>query len=323
MHMTSPSRTIPPVSLSTVTHVHAGNSLFELLQLLELWTPQTAFLKAAKVCTTLHHLPGGAARTTKLTGWELGMPLVLQSFAEVLGSTKLIAALDALEGPYQSQYHVLAKSFGVCSLKRCFWCGELLYLRSACLACGEPQHCKTLHLHADATKSIYNDDKIAHLYTKLSSSYMMPDTNLHPSTPAKIDFEMLEDARKRAITVGITYLDKCGRDDKVFKEFGGDIMFLFRNLVHTAGGSSIYSCNFVLENGTTICLHAACYLHSLVTRWTAQHMRLSNEIEMEEILNIVEALHVLAQLGIKDHVTVPPPGEIMEILTVSDHPIAI
>jgi len=52
-------------------------------------------------------------------------------------------------------------------------------------------------------------------------------------------------------------------------------------------------------------------------------MRLSNEIEMEEILNIVEALHVLAQLGIKDHVTVPPPGEIMEILTVSDHPIAI
>jgi hypothetical protein len=48
---------------------------------------------------------------------------------------------------------------------------------------------------------------------------------------------------------------------------------------------------------------------------------MNNEIEMEEILNIVEALHTLAQLGIESDDSLPLAKEISTMLTTVEHPI--
>ena len=297
-----------PLRFAAATNVHAGVSLFELLQLLELWTPQLAFAKVAGACTTLHQ-----STSVPLTGWELGVPLLLRRFADVVGSTNLIGALEALEGPYRSQYRVISECFSLGSLRRhksvvgskCMQCASILHLRSACLACGNSSYCKKL-------RSV--------LASSWPKNYSFPARS--PYTLVRPDLRLMEAARQKAITDGIIYLSKCGSDKKVFDKFGGDIIFLFRNLVHSAGGNAIQSYNFTLHDGTQISLSIAGYLHVLIKRWIEQHAHLSSEVEMEKILNAVEAIHVLTQLNIDDADSIPSPKEMMIKLTQINHPIA-
>jgi hypothetical protein len=68
-------------------------------------------------------------------------------------------------------------------------------------------------------------------------------------------------------------------------------------------------------------LAAAGCLIDLVQRWMADHVRDSYAMEMEEILNIVEALHAIQQLGIDAASSVPPAAEILAKLTTTEHPI--
>lgn len=63
------------------------------------------------------------------------------------------------------------------------------------------------------------------------------------------------------------------------------------------------------------------HLHSLIRHWMAQHIRISTEMELERILNMVEALHVLTQLGISDSDSLPSLQQMMETLTSFAHPI--
>merc|ERR1711871_1396004 len=51
------------------------------------------------------------------------------------------------------------------------------------------------------------------------------------------------------------------------------------------------------------------------------HVQGSYEMEMEEILNIVEALHAIEQLGIDAASSIPPATEILARLTTIEHPI--
>mmetsp|Transcript_32212 Transcript_32212/g.99649 ORF Transcript_32212/g.99649 Transcript_32212/m.99649 type:complete len:333 (-) Transcript_32212:1126-2124(-) len=283
------AHTIIPVFAAS-TRVHSGVSVFEVLQLLELWISQPKLVQAVESCLALHYLPGGDARKSPLTGWELGTPLVLQRFADLLGPTRVITVLEALEGPFQTEYRVIAASFGVSSLKYCSQCGAWLYLRSACLACGFS--CA----HQDLQNNI--------LLVEPDSSAV----NYH------VDWDLLEQARQRVIISSIDYLDKCTHDAGVFDMFGGDIIFLFRNLVQYAGGKSIQTCHFLLRDSGTLSSKLANHLHSLIKNWIEQNISMSIEIEMEEILNTVEALHVLAQLDITDD-NIPPPKQIAQRLT--------
>ena len=313
-------------NFAAATHVHKGVSLFNLLQLLQLWTPHHVFSKVTKICTLLHQLPGSDdARKMPLTGWELGVPLLLRNLAGVLGPTQLIAALEALEGPYSSQYRILSESFGVCLLvghktaveSKCKECGSILYLRCACLACGQALHCKDLQLIPAPVPSCIQRENLR----CFQEQNLRCSTQQQMSTPVVRDLDLLENARKERILAGVSYLARCGSDEATFDKFGGDIIFLFRNLVHSAGGSAIQSHNFDMEDSTEVSTHIAGHLHSLIRHWMAQHIRISTEMELERILNMVEALHVLTQLGISDSDSLPSLQQMMETLTSFAHPI--
>jgi hypothetical protein len=239
-------------------------------------------------CLALHYLPGSATRIYSLAGWELGTPLLLRKMSDLLGRRRVIAALEALEGRFCTKYKIIAASFGVCYLKCCQQCGAWLYLRSACLVCGFPcAHNDLQDLTDRSILEIRNDNALSD----------------------RVNLELLEQARKQVIVSSIAYLEKCTHEKAVFNYFGGDIIFLFRNLVQYAGR------NFTTYDGTKLHFKLAACLHSLINRWIAQHTNTSAEIEMEEILNTIEALHVFAQLGINEGNTIPTPNEISHKLT--------
>jgi hypothetical protein len=303
-------RSLLVTSFEAATRVHSGVSLLDLFQLLELWISWTDLTKAVRACIGLHYIPGGSARARPLAGWELGTVLILRSVADVIGGTQLIDALDALEGPQRTQYRALARGFGVCFLSRdtpvpaledtCTYCGGLRYMRSACLSCGLPHNVE--------------------VSTPINSS--LP----HKGHFSRADDTILEHARLNAIAAGIAYIDKCGHEHNTFKEFGGDIIFLFRNLVHSAGLNgqiSEVASQPSRRDEVRMSLQAACSFARLIQRWTTEHVRMNNEIEMEEILNIVEALHTLAQLGIESDDSLPLAKEISTMLTTVEHPICV
>jgi|TARA_B100000482_G_scaffold176174_1_gene145797 hypothetical protein len=301
-------------SFETATRVHSGNSILNLLQLLEIWTPRIKFNKAVLACTALHYIPGDLSRVSPLNGWEFGTVLVLRNIAEAIGRTQLIAALEALEGPRGTQHRVLARGFGVCFLScsglsntalptvedLCSSCGGLRYLRSACLACGKSHELEIPRISHEPLKNEFD--------------------------LKKPQVKILEVSRRDAIQAGIAYIEKCGQERKTFKEFGGDMIFLFRNLVHTAGlNGEIYeiASESACEADVRMSLQAASCFVELLARWTTEHIRMNNEMEMDEILNTVEALHTLAQLGIENDDQLPNAKEISCILTTFKHPIVL
>jgi hypothetical protein len=173
-------------------------------------------------------------------------------------------------------------------------------MRSACLSCGLPHNVE--------------------VSTPINSS--LP----HKGHFSRADDTILEHARLNAIAAGIAYIDKCGHEHNTFKEFGGDIIFLFRNLVHSAGLNgqiSEVASQPSRRDEVRMSLQAACSFARLIQRWTTEHVRMNNEIEMEEILNIVEALHTLAQLGIESDDSLPLAKEISTMLTTVEHPICV
>lgn len=178
-------------------------------------------------------------------------------------------------------------------------CGGLRYLRSACLSCGLPHN---LEFPMLVKLSLPNEDDFI-----------------------QADATVLEHARLNAIAAGIVYIDTCGHEHNIFKEFGGDIIFLFRNLVHSAGLNGHISEEVASlpsrRDEIQMSLQAARSFAGLIQRWTTEHVRMNNEIEMEEILNIVEALHALAQLGIENDDSLPLATEISAMLTTLEHPI--
>ena len=310
----SRSRGLLMTSFETATRVHSGNSILNLLQLLEIWTPRIKFNKAVLACTALHYIPGDLSRVSPLNGWEFGTVLVLRNIAEAIGRTQLIAALEALEGPRGTQHRVLARGFGVCFLScsglsntalptvedLCSSCGGLRYLRSACLACGKSHELEIPRISHEPLKNEFD--------------------------LKKPQVKILEVSRRDAIQAGIAYIEKCGQERKTFKEFGGDMIFLFRNLVHTAGlNGEIYeiASESACEADVRMSLQAASCFVELLARWTTEHIRMNNEMEMDEILNTVEALHTLAQLGIENDDQLPNAKEISCILTTFKHPIVL
>lgn len=127
----------------------------------------------------------------------------------------------------------------------------------------------------------------------------------------------LEIARTEAIQAGIYYINSHGHNRKTFQKFGGDIIFLLRNLVHSVGLDGDSTCRV----NTEASLEAADCFVSLLRRWLAEFAQTSCEMEMEEILNLVEALHTLDQLGIKGDTDLPTKAEVVAKLTTINHPI--
>jgi len=134
---------------------------------------------------------------------------------------------------------------------------------------------------------------------------------------------VLEHARLEAIKAGITFISACGRDAKVFENYGGDMIFLLRNLAHSVGLDGVSDTEVIsLETGNVAASHqAAESFVDLLKCWMADYAQPSSEMEMEEILNIVEALHTVDQLGIKTNAFLPKPTEVLARLTAIEHPI--
>mmetsp|Transcript_10099 Transcript_10099/g.32996 ORF Transcript_10099/g.32996 Transcript_10099/m.32996 type:complete len:493 (-) Transcript_10099:563-2041(-) len=122
----------------------------------------------------------------------------------------------------------------------------------------------------------------------------------------------------------------CASNKSTFKEYGGDMIFLLRNVVHTAGlflrgGKKNFKQDFDVVTGdskshdaaddfhTALLCQAAQMLSDMMHRWI-QDISLS-EVEMHDILNIVEAMHVFKQLHIADARGVPPVKSIISCLT--------
>jgi len=104
----------------------------------------------------------------------------------------------------------------------------------------------------------------------------------------------------------VARLHECASSKSVLKEFGGDIIFLMRNVVHTVGlfFESASANDGIANDGIqdhrdfhVVLLHQAVQMLSdLMHRWI-QNVSLC-ELEMHDILNIVEAMQVLNQLDI-------------------------
>mmetsp|Transcript_3775 Transcript_3775/g.11170 ORF Transcript_3775/g.11170 Transcript_3775/m.11170 type:complete len:661 (-) Transcript_3775:184-2166(-) len=296
------------------TCVHSGISLLNIFQFLELWTLHEIFAKVVHASVSLLHVPGGSARLEPLTGWELGTVLLLKYIANEIGGDEILNAIEALEGPQSAQHFSLASGFGASFLKCsrnetvpcprhedvCTSCGKLRYLRSACLSCGAPHLLECNLMRVNAVFPIAN--------------CLQPDTTI-------------EDARLNAISAGISYIASCGVERNTFTKFGGDIIFLVRNLVHTVGLTGHKSRPNTKKRELThrsnlqMGLAAADCFIDLVQRWMDDHVQGSYEMEMEEILNIVEALHAIEQLGIDTASSIPPATEILARLTTIEHPI--
>jgi hypothetical protein len=285
------------------TFVHSGISVFNICQLLELWTLHEIFAKVVRACVSLHYVPGGSARLEPPTGRELGTVLLLKNIANEIGGDKILSAIEALEGSQSVEHFSLASGFGVRFLQPaqdvCISCGGLRYLRSACMSCGAPHLLECRLMRVDVSSP--------------NKNYFRSDSTL-------------DDARLKSISIGITYVNSCGSERNTFSKFGGDVVFLVRNLVHTVGlngdvsRKKIEKIDLIARNDLRMSLAAAECLIDLVQRWMADHLRGSNEMEMEEILNIVEALHAIVQLGI-DATSLPPAAEILAKLTTIEHPI--
>lgn len=139
----------------------------------------------------------------------------------------------------------------------------------------------------------------------------------------QLDNSVLEHTRFEAIKAGISYISACGHDPDLFGSYGGDMIFLLRNLAHSVGlgGVSETEANSTQTGNLAASLQAAECFVDLLQSWMAEYAQPSYEMEMEEILNIVEALHAVDQLGIKTDGSLPTPTEILAKLTTVKHPI--
>mmetsp|Transcript_8768 Transcript_8768/g.12188 ORF Transcript_8768/g.12188 Transcript_8768/m.12188 type:complete len:620 (+) Transcript_8768:3-1862(+) len=276
-------------------------SLFELLQLLELWSDKTeSFANLKHIRTDID--------TTKSSRWNLFAAASILELSQSIDQTTLLSALQALACK-NNEYSRICRGFGTqCmtdsqsnALHNCNSCGFACGMRTVCLRCHEIRQ-------FDA-----NIDQ------------EMPSTvQLHQIPPSLIDnLELLEQERYRAISAGIGYFCECARNKAVYEIFGGDLMFLLRNLLQTVGlgkaavnlddqekkyPQSMNRSKFPISTLEQI----AQVLHDACTKWLAE--ALSSDLELNQILDAVEALHVLQDFGIESGSVVPKVPKIMEVL---------
>ncbi len=120
----------------------------------------------------------------------------------------------------------------------------------------------------------------------------------------------------------MAHVYECASNKSVFKEYGGDLLFLMRNVVHTVGFFLRNSEDYRSAQGTSddirddnmvLLRQASQMLSDLMQRWI--HEVSLCDMEMHDILNIVEAMHVFKQLQIADDNSVPSVQAIISCLT--------
>ncbi len=119
---------------------------------------------------------------------------------------------------------------------------------------------------------------------------------------------------------------ECASNKSVFKEYGGDLIFLLRNVVQTVGlclcdnqNSNVTqgTSDAILDDNVTLLRQAAKLLSDFIHQWI--HDVSLSEVEMHDILNIVEAMYVLNQLQIADESSVPSDPAIILCFTQKLH----
>jgi hypothetical protein len=101
----------------------------------------------------------------------------------------------------------------------------------------------------------------------------------------KGDIDLLK-LRAGAVKRGINYFRTCISEPGVFEEYGGDILFLTRNLAVAVPEEFREETNQLLDQ--------------TARRWMREHPHLSDDTDMAAILTTIEALHALKQLGYCD-----------------------
>ena len=119
----------------------------------------------------------------------------------------------------------------------------------------------------------------------------------------KGDIDILK-LRAGAVKRGINYFRTCISEPGVFEEYGGDILFLTRNLAVAVPQEFREETNQLLDQ--------------TARRWMREHPHLSDDTDMAAILTTIEALHALKQLGYCDGKAGDDPAAEAEAAAVAE-----
>lgn len=274
------SRVVPELGCNAL-------KLLDVLRLLELWAPSREhFLLATQAFLCLDRLETSC-------GQELDIAVACRHASDICGEDLFRQVCG-----FASRLQAVARGLG--TIASCLHCGFSKGLRNVCIHCARPDADVGESLKSQHVTMRSKDTVVCKrfCFRRVASNY----SGVSPKLSLKQPSRFLDSRSLRAVTAGLLYLHQCSKDAAIFVEFGGDIMFLMRNIVHTAA---------IVEN-CELAFMAARFLHDLILCW----MKTATEFqEMDEILNAVEALHVLWQLDIDSIADVPEAAEIVRILS--------
>mmetsp|Transcript_10235 Transcript_10235/g.41430 ORF Transcript_10235/g.41430 Transcript_10235/m.41430 type:complete len:632 (-) Transcript_10235:1023-2918(-) len=265
-------------------------------------------------------------------------PAVALSFAATrIPPIILSSAVNALHGDSSDKYETLSIGFGMRHVgayqidsgdQVCSVCSELLGLRSMCIHCGSPRDVSS-QVAVLASRTTF-------AMTTLQSVEYVKQLAMRRVTTSGDEsvLQLLERERHRAIDAGIDRLHECALRKGVFADYGGDILFLLRNILQTAGLfisgeevpqqiASLLQDNQARRDQTSVqtrLVRCAAMLHEVMVKWMSS-VTLS-EVEMGGILNAVEALHVLEQLNVVHEASLPSLETTLRVVTNKNcHPM--
>mmetsp|Transcript_31529 Transcript_31529/g.40541 ORF Transcript_31529/g.40541 Transcript_31529/m.40541 type:complete len:984 (-) Transcript_31529:506-3457(-) len=296
---------------------HQGVSLLCLLMYLELVVPKEDFLVIMKHVAAAADSPSSfdwiqsAPETLGEGRQSLNLLGLLRQIGTIIGDRCLVKLLRLLK----SDLRPIATGFGLAPTfleeGACWECGRLRFLRTACLQCGKAfdvsESIITLNLKnlkAGANHRRLCDRLADQLASEdqgpLSAAALVipPESDTSKKSPKPSIESVLERVREGAIMRAIDYVHQCSLNPDDFRGFGGDMLFLLRNVTSMAVGP--------------VKAHAKRLLHCIAKRWMATHPHMAEDAEADLILTSIEGMHALLQLGFAEDKSKALPDLLMD-----------
>jgi len=230
---------------------------------------------------------------------NISMLALLRYISSIVGNAQLVQLLKQLK----TTLRPIATGFGMnpnfLEESRCWNCAGLRLLRTACFCCGSPFN---LNEHvALQSKNFKAGSNLRRLHEKIADQLdnggqqedakapsNITATLLSPSPKSSLDGKStVEDAyeqmRRSSIIRAIDYVHQCSQNDDDFRGYGGDMLFLLRNVTTMAVGE--------------VKDHTRRLLHEVAKRWMEFHPHMAEDAEADLILTCIEGMHALMQLG--------------------------
>ena len=170
--------------------------------------------------------------------------------------------------------------------QKCRECGQWRVLRTACLYCGTS--CAINNGLTDFKPSI-NSREMSKLRLRLRNVITKAPVIGYKVARDVIrsyeGIEVLATMKWDAMSRGIHYFGECARESGAFEAYGGDIMFLMYKLTHILSGH-----RWLRKKATN-------QVTRLVKYWMGKNIHVPISCELDRLLNIIEALHVVKRMG--------------------------